>query len=55
MLIESLLLLVHTPRGQYEDLQGSVDALWQRQVAFKKRWQELNVFQIYHVFHSSLH
>ena len=28
-------------RGQYDDLQGSIDVLWQRQVALKNEWQGL--------------
>ena len=44
MLIELWMLLVHTLRGQYDDLQGSTDVLWQRQVDFKKRWQGLHLF-----------
>ena len=44
MLIELWLLFVHTLRGQYDDLQGSVDALRQSQVDFKKRWQGLHLF-----------
>ena len=37
MLIELWMLFVHTLRGQYDDLQGSADVLWQRQVALKNR------------------
>ena len=37
MLVEFLMLFVHTLRGQYDDLQGSFDVLRQRQVAFKNR------------------
>ena len=44
MLIEFWLLFVHTLHGQYDDLQGSTDVLWQRQVDFKKRWQGLHLF-----------
>ena len=44
MLIEFWMLFVHTIRGQYDDLQGLTDILWQRQVAFKKRWQGLHLF-----------
>ena len=44
MLIEFWLLFVHTLRGQYDDLQGSADVLWQRKVTFKKRWQGLHLF-----------
>ena len=44
MLLEFWMLFVHTLRGQYDDLQGSADVLWQRQVAFKNRWQGLHLF-----------
>ena len=44
MLIEFWLLFVHTIRGQYDDLQGSADALRQRQVDFKKQWCGLHLF-----------
>ena len=44
MLIEFWLLFVHTLRGQYDDLQGLADVLWQCQVDFKKRWQGLHLF-----------
>ena len=44
MLIEFWMLFVHTIRGQYDYLQGLTDVLWQRQVAFKKRWQGLHLF-----------
>ena len=42
--IEFRMLFVHTLRGQYDDMQGSDEVLWQRQVAFKNRWQELHLF-----------
>ena len=42
--IEFRMLFVHTQRGQYDDLQGLDDVLWQRQVAFKNRWQGLHLF-----------
>ena len=42
--IEFWLLFVHTLRGQYNDLQGLVDALRQRQMDFKKRWRGLYLF-----------
>ena len=44
MLIKFWLLFVHTQYDKYDDLQGSADVLWQRQVAFKKRWQGLHLF-----------
>ena len=44
MLIELWLLFLHTLRGQYDDMQSSTDVLWQRQAAFKKRWQGLHLF-----------
>ena len=44
MLIEFWMLFVHTLRGQYDDLQDLDDVLWQRQVAFKNRWQGLHLF-----------
>ena len=44
ILIEFWMLFVRTLRGQYDDLQGSNDVMWQRQVAFKNRWQGLHLF-----------
>ena len=44
MLIEFWLLFVPTLRGQYNDMQGLGDVLWQLQLAFKKRWQGLHLF-----------
>ena len=44
MLIEFWLLFVHTIRGQYNDQQGSADALRQCEVDFKKQWQGLHLF-----------
>ena len=44
MLIEFWMLFVHTIHGQYDDLQGSTNVLWQRQVAFKKQSQGLHLF-----------
>ena len=43
MRIEFWMLFVHTLRGQYDDLQGSDEVLWQQQVAFKNRWQGLHL------------
>ena len=44
MLIEFGMLFVQTLRGQYDDLQGLGEALWQRQVAFKNQWSGLHLF-----------
>ena len=38
------MLFAHTRRGQYDVLQGSYEVLWQRQLAFKNRWQGLHLF-----------
>ena len=38
------MLFVHALRGQYDDLRGSDDVPWQRQVAFKNRWQGIHLF-----------
>ena len=35
---------VSTLCGHHDDLQGSGDVMWQRQVAFKNRWQGLHLF-----------
>ena len=44
MHIDFWMLFVHTLRGQYDDMQGSDEVLWQRQVAFKNWCQGLHLF-----------
>ena len=44
MLIEFWMLFVHITRGRHDDLQGSIDVLWQFQVAFKKQWKGFHLF-----------